>query len=70
MLRVAQGSGQVRSGDELASCQFLKFSVNQGTDTPVPVPVPVPDLSGDGDGASVPDFAGGGDAPPSPSPIC
>jgi hypothetical protein len=28
MLRVAQGSGQVRSGDELASCQFLKFSVN------------------------------------------
>ena len=42
----------------------------QGADTPVPVPVPVPDLSGDGDGASVPDLPGGGDAPPSPSPIC
>ncbi len=42
----------------------------QGTDTPIPVPVPVPDLSGDGDGARVPDLPGGGDAPPSPSPIC
>jgi hypothetical protein len=44
----------------------------QGADTPVPapVPVPVPGLSGDGDGASVPDLPGGGDAPPSPSPIC
>jgi hypothetical protein len=42
---------------------------NQGADTPVPVPIPIPDLSGDGDGASVPDLPGGGDAPPSPSPI-
>jgi hypothetical protein len=47
-----------------------------GADTPraIPVPraVPVPDLSGDGDGdgTSVPDLPGGGDTPPSPSPIC
>jgi hypothetical protein len=51
--------------------QPFKF-LKQGADTPVPVPVPVPDLSGDGPGggASVPDLPGGGDAPPSPSPIC
>jgi hypothetical protein len=48
----------------------------QGADTPVPVPVPVPvtvpvpDLPGDGDGTSVTDLPGGGDAPPSPSRIC
>ncbi len=47
-----------------------KACPRQGADTPVPVPVPVPDLSGDGDGASVPDLSGSRDAPPSPSPIC
>ena len=42
---------------------LLGEALSQGADTPVPVPVPVPDLSGDGDGvtgdrdgASVPDF--------------
>jgi hypothetical protein len=60
-LPLAPASGLQEAAD--VGCSISAAWPEPDQPRPVPVPVPVPDLSGDGDGASVPDLPGGGDAP-------